>query len=153
MRVKSDEEFHRTRIILKGDKKIKIKKYEKVNQNACKKRHKRVKYTELKNVKKLTLTKRLGCRQAVRLRTLTPSSGSSNLSTPARQKEQASACFFSCEAVKMTAFVCLDFPKFIAVKMRSTLKPYFLADCCKGERRCISIHRARICKNMQKRRL
>ena len=27
----------------------------------------------------------------------------------------------------MTAFVCLDFPKFIAVKMRSTLKPYFLA--------------------------
>ena len=44
----------------------------------------------------------LGCRQAVRLRTLTPSSGSSNLSTPAKQKEQASACFFcfSCEAVK-----------------------------------------------------
>ena len=34
----------------------------------------------------------------------------------------------------MTAFVCLDFPKFIAVKMRSTLKTYFLADCCKGER-------------------
>ena len=83
MRVKSDEEFHRIRIILKGGKKIKIKKYEKVNQNACKKRHKRVKYTELKNVKELTLTKRLGCRQAVRLRTLTPSSGSSNLSTPA----------------------------------------------------------------------
>ena len=83
MRVKSDEEFHRIRIIFKGDKKIKIKKYEKVNQNACKKRHKRVKYTELKNVKELTLTKRLGCRQAVRLRTLTPSFGSSNLSTPA----------------------------------------------------------------------
>ena len=38
----------------------------------------------------------------------------------------------------MTAFVCLDFPKFIAVKMLCTLKPYFLADCCKGERRCIS---------------
>ena len=26
----------------------------------------------------------------------------------------------------MTTFVCLDFPKFIAVKMRSTLKLYFL---------------------------
>ena len=89
MRVKSDEEFHRIRIILKGDKKIKIKKYEKVNQNACKKRHKRVKYTELKNAKELALTKRLGCRQAVRLRTLTPSSGSSNLSTPARNKENS----------------------------------------------------------------
>ena len=102
MRVKSGEEFNRIRIILKCDKKIKIKKYEKVNQNACKKRHKRVKYTELKNVKELTLTKRLGCRQAVRLRTLTPSSGSSNLSTPAKQKEQASACSFcfTCEAVK-----------------------------------------------------
>lgn len=83
MRVKSDEEFHRIRIILKGGKKIKIKKYEKVNQNACKKRHKRVKYTGLKNVKELTLTKRLGCRQAVRLRTLTPSFGRSNRSTPA----------------------------------------------------------------------
>ena len=34
--------------------------------------------------------------------TLTPSSGSSNLSTPAKQKEQASACSFcfTCEAVK-----------------------------------------------------
>lgn len=53
MRVKSDEEFYRIRIILKGDKKIKIKKYEKVNQNACKKRHKRVKYTELKNERNL----------------------------------------------------------------------------------------------------
>ena len=83
MRVKSGEEFNRIRIIVKGDKKIKIKKYEKVNQNACKKRHKRVKYTELKNVKEFTLTKRLGCRQAVRLRTLTPSFGRSNRSTPA----------------------------------------------------------------------
>ena len=44
----------------------------------------------------------MGYRQAVRLRTLTPSSGSSNLSTPAKQKEQASACSFCfiCEAVK-----------------------------------------------------
>ena len=35
-------------------------------------------------------------------RALTPSSGSSNLSTPAKQKEQASACSFcfTCEAVK-----------------------------------------------------
>ena len=95
MRVKSDEEFHRIRIILKGDKKIKIKKYEKVNQNACKKRHKRVKYTELKNVKELTLTKRLGCRQAVRLRTLTPSSGSSNLSTPAKRIKKAVAYVYA----------------------------------------------------------
>ena len=96
MQVKSDEEFHRIRIILKGGKKIKIKKYEKVNQNACKKRHKRVKYTELKNVKELTLTKRLGCRQAVRLRTLTPSSGSSNLSTPAKNKENSRICLCGC---------------------------------------------------------
>ena len=44
----------------------------------------------------------LGCRQAVRLRTLTPSSGSSNLSTPAKIKEQASACsfIFTCELLK-----------------------------------------------------
>ncbi len=60
MRVKSDEEFHRIRIILKGGKKIKIKKYEKVNQNACKKRHKRVKYTELKNGKGTYVNKKIG---------------------------------------------------------------------------------------------
>ena len=34
----------------------------------------------------------------------------------------------------MIAFVCLDFSKFIAVKMRSTLKPYFLGGC--GEDLC-----------------
>lgn len=33
------------------------------------------------------------------------------------------------------AFVCLDFPKFIAVKMRSTLKPYFLGGCDEDLRR------------------
>ena len=33
------------------------------------------------------------------------------------------------------AFVCLDFPKFIAVKMRSTLKPYFLDGCDEDLRR------------------
>jgi len=32
----------------------------------------------------------------------------------------------------MTAFVCLDFPKFITVKMLRTLKPYFLDHCGKG---------------------
>ena len=35
----------------------------------------------------------------------------------------------------MIAFVCLDFPKFIAVKMRSTLKPYFLGGCDEDLRR------------------
>ena len=29
----------------------------------------------------------------------------------------------------MIAFVCLDFPKFIAVKMLRTLKSYFLGGC------------------------
>ena len=35
----------------------------------------------------------------------------------------------------MIAFVCLDFPKFIAVKMRSTSKPYFLDGFGEGLRR------------------
>ena len=35
----------------------------------------------------------------------------------------------------MTAFVCLDFPKFIAVKMLCTLKPYFLGGCDEDLRR------------------
>ena len=35
----------------------------------------------------------------------------------------------------MIAFVCLDFSKFIAVKMRSTLKPYFLGGCDEDLRR------------------
>ena len=34
------------------------------------------------------------------------------------------------------AFVCLDFPKFFAVKMRSTLKSYFLGGCGEDLRRC-----------------
>ena len=67
-------------------KKRKIKKYEKGNQNACKKSDKRVKYMELKNVRRLAFGNTLGCRQAVRLWTLTPSSGSSNLSTPAKRE-------------------------------------------------------------------
>ena len=33
------------------------------------------------------------------------------------------------------AFVCLDFPKFFAVKMRSTLKSYFLGGCGEDLRR------------------
>ena len=33
------------------------------------------------------------------------------------------------------AFVCLDFPEFIAVKMRSTFKPYFLGGCDEDLRR------------------
>ena len=33
------------------------------------------------------------------------------------------------------AFVCLDFPEFIAVKMRSTFKPYFLGGCGEDLRR------------------
>ena len=33
------------------------------------------------------------------------------------------------------AFVCLDFPNFFAVKMRSTLKSYFLGGCDEGLRR------------------
>ena len=35
----------------------------------------------------------------------------------------------------MIALVCLDFPKFIAVKMRITLKPYFLGGCGEDLRR------------------
>ena len=35
----------------------------------------------------------------------------------------------------MIAFVCLDFPKFIAVKMRGTLKLYFLGGCDEDLRR------------------
>ncbi len=35
----------------------------------------------------------------------------------------------------MIAFVCLDFPKFIVVKMQSTLKPYFLGGCDEDLRR------------------
>ncbi len=35
----------------------------------------------------------------------------------------------------MIAFVCLDFPKFIAVKMLRTLKPYFLGGCDEDLRR------------------
>ena len=35
----------------------------------------------------------------------------------------------------MIAFVCLDFSKFIAVKMRSTLKPHFLDSCDEDLRR------------------
>ena len=34
------------------------------------------------------------------------------------------------------AFVCLDFPKFFTVKMRSTLKSYFLDGCGEDLRRC-----------------
>ena len=34
------------------------------------------------------------------------------------------------------AFVCLDFSKFFAVKMRSTLKSYFLGGCGEDLRRC-----------------
>ncbi|HBK02380.1 MAG TPA: hypothetical protein DDY77_05060 [Clostridiales bacterium] len=33
----------------------------------------------------------------------------------------------TCNTFSMTAFVCLDFPKFIAVKMLRTLKSYFVA--------------------------
>ena len=36
----------------------------------------------------------------------------------------------------MIAFVCLDFSKFFAVKMRSTLKSYFLGGCGEDLRRC-----------------
>ena len=35
----------------------------------------------------------------------------------------------------MIAFVCLDFSKFIAVKMRNTLKSYFLGGCGEDLRR------------------
>ena len=35
----------------------------------------------------------------------------------------------------MIAFVCLDFTKFFAVKMRSTLKLYFLGGCDEDLRR------------------
>ena len=35
----------------------------------------------------------------------------------------------------ITVFVCLDFPKFIAVKMLCTLKSYFSMIFGKGERR------------------
>ena len=35
----------------------------------------------------------------------------------------------------MIAFVCLDFPKFFAVKMLRTLNPYFLGGCDEGLRR------------------
>ena len=35
-----------------------------------------------------------------------------------------------------TSGVCLDFPKFFAVKMRSTLKSYFLGGCGEDLRRC-----------------
>ena len=41
----------------------------------------------------------------------------------------------SCNTASMTAFVCLDFPKFIVVKMRSTLKPYFAGGCDEDLRR------------------
>ena len=52
------------------------------------------------------------------------------------------------------AFVCLDFPEFIAVKMRSTFKPYFLGGCDEDlRRRTENVLQAKICRNRQKRRL
>ena len=51
------------------------------------------------------------------------------------------------------AFVCLDFPKFFAVKTQSTLKPYFLDSFGEDLRRCIQILQAKICRKWQKRLL